>query len=293
MPADLYEHDPSNSGPSRWSALFLNGSAFNHSCLPNTYHKSVGDLLVVRSRVFIKKGKEVYVSYAPIDVTQALSRWCVLDRHFAGDGCPCAYCVETNKDDEEELEQRRELLEDFDGLFCDIIDSGERSAQMCAERYAELSGMVADVRGTFTGKCDVKPELVEPYARLVEIASGDVRSAATVLRGPMAEAWSSACEGAGAWPNMSGDVWELDPAPLCWPEHVVEATLDYARACDAEGSAAAQAHALGLLTLAANQARIKDGDDVEQFWQRWSEELVGLEQYKERLVERMSKRRRK
>ncbi|GAA5843194.1 hypothetical protein JCM9279_001890 [Rhodotorula babjevae] len=259
LPPDLFDHDPRY-----WSALFLNGSAFNHSCLPNTYHKSVGDLLVVRARVFVKKGKEVYISYAPIDVTPPMSRWAVLERHFEPNECPCAYCVETKNDEEDELGNRASLLAEFDGASDAVLDDGARSAEMCAKEYVELSRILADVCDTYMGDNNIKP----------------ARRAA----------WSNACDAAGAWPDMRDGVWSFDPAPLCWTEQVMEATLDYARACDVEGSAAAQAHALALVTVAANQSRVEHGDDVEQFWQRWIEELVGLEQYKERVVERMAKR---
>ncbi|GAA5922204.1 hypothetical protein JCM3775_003529 [Rhodotorula graminis] len=290
-PSCLPELDSPNLGAPgwrTWSALFLNGSAFNHSCLPNTYHKTVGDLLVVRARVPVKKGKEVYVSYAPIDRTPSHEIWDVLDRHFGDNGCPCAYCVETKDDDNNVLEHRQNALDQFDEAFDDFFAPGESTPEACAEQYAHMSTIVADICSTYMGDCNVKPELVEPYAKLVEVASGDRRSTDTVLHGPMAVAWSNAVAAAGGACDLSGDVCEFDPAPLCWTETIVESTFEYAQACIEEGSPAASARALHLLTILANLSRVEHGDNLEHFWRRWRTNLSEFEEFKERLVEGMA-----
>ncbi|GAA5891420.1 hypothetical protein JCM8208_002621 [Rhodotorula glutinis] len=292
MPPVLPEYDSPNLGAPGWrdwSALFINGAAFNHSCLPNTYHKSVGDLLVVRARVGIKKGKEVYVSYAPIDISRSPCFSTVLERHFGPIGCPCAYCVDIKYDDDEDmLDERERLLDEFYGNVDLILEDDQQTAEICAKHCADLSRIIADIDDTYTGDGPVKPELVEPYAKLVQVACGDLRRAVAVSHRAITAFWSRAVVAAGASPDMSGDVWEFEAAPLCHPEHVLGATLHYARACDAAGSPSASSQALSLLTLAANQSRVEHGDGLEQFWRRWRTDLVGLEQYKERLAERMA-----
>ena len=106
-----------------WSGLFINGSAFNHSCVANTYWKVIGDTLVVRARTQIKKGKEVYLSYVPLAGMSRLMTGDCIERHFGYNGCPCTLCAEDRRDEPGDRDARCDRLAHD---FAEIVGRSDR-----------------------------------------------------------------------------------------------------------------------------------------------------------------------
>lgn len=89
------------------SVLFLGGSLFNHSCLPNGLWRTYGDVQVIRARTSIRAGEEVCVAYIPAD--GGTKRDSLLKGHFP-EGCPCNYCVDEGRDTRGDVGRRARLL---------------------------------------------------------------------------------------------------------------------------------------------------------------------------------------
>ena len=86
----LYAHDRSSLVPVG-IAVYVQGSAFNHSCVPSAEFCNVGTSLVVRSLRRVRAGEEITVSYVPTTMTLEERRRC-LEGQFKF-SCVCARCV--------------------------------------------------------------------------------------------------------------------------------------------------------------------------------------------------------
>ena len=72
------------------SGLWINSSFFNHSCIPNTYLWFAGDVMVLVSNRFVRKGEELTVAYAATGNPLSKRRETLLNY---GISCKCPLCI--------------------------------------------------------------------------------------------------------------------------------------------------------------------------------------------------------
>ena len=82
------------------TAVYLQGSAFNHSCRPNAEFYNVGTSLRVHSVQHISAGEEVTVSYVPLTESLAERRRS-LSRQYKFT-CTCERCQQEERDEEKD-----------------------------------------------------------------------------------------------------------------------------------------------------------------------------------------------
>ena len=76
------------------TGIFPLASLFNHSCDPNVFRYSLGDLLIFRAAREIQPGEELFISYIPNEVLSEPRR---IRREFLGDRdftCSCRKCMQ-------------------------------------------------------------------------------------------------------------------------------------------------------------------------------------------------------
>ncbi len=89
----LYANDRSSLAPVG-IAVYLQGSAFNHSCIPSAEFCNVGTSLTVRSLRRVRAGEEITVSYVPTTMNLKERRRCLEGQYkFV---CACPRCVAEN-----------------------------------------------------------------------------------------------------------------------------------------------------------------------------------------------------
>ncbi|GAA5918457.1 hypothetical protein JCM8208_003797, partial [Rhodotorula glutinis] len=267
-----------------WSALFIDGSAFNHSCVANTYHKTLGDVLVVRARVPIKKGKEVYLSYAPLATLRGEGRALYLSRHFDAAGCPCAHCVEHGWDLDGNVEDREKILRRCLTIICEMDRINTASPAAMSKRWDDLILLTTALKASYAEECtQALPILGVAWATLLDAA--ETYPSPLVGDEERIEWLDVLVRASGSSIDKSAPAWRLVPPPLCSPRTVVRNSLVCARASFVTGGDDGRARALGYLSLAARQCRIEHGDDLAGFWARWDDLLEELEPLREPLAE--------
>jgi len=276
-----------------WSALFIDGSAFNHSCVANTYHKTLGDVLVVRARTSIKKGKEVYLSYAPLECLHGASRAIHLARHFGLGGCPCASCVEERWDLDEIVENREAILNEVLDIAQELEHTADTaSGGATSQRWNNLIDLTGAMEGSYFEDC------TQPQPLLAITCATALRAASFNPSPPLDDEqctdwYETLLRASGTRIHDSAPAWRLDPPPLYAPMTVVRNSLSRARASLKAGGNDGRARALGYLSLCAQQSRIEHGDDLDRFWARRATSLEGLEPLREPLAELLGEARRR
>ncbi|GAA5834797.1 hypothetical protein JCM9279_007109 [Rhodotorula babjevae] len=269
-----------------WSALFIDGSAFNHSCIANTYYQTLGDTLVVRARTPIKKGKEVYLAYAPLSTLRGQGRAYHLSRHFNSGGCPCAYCVEERWVVGDIVEDRENMVRRCVAITCEMDDTADTATPAALwQNWDDIILLMSAIEASYA------PGFTQPQPH-VAVACATFLSAATrhpssrVDDEQRARWYDTLVRASGSRIDDSAPAWRLDPPPQSSTLALIRNTLARARASHSAGGADGRARALGYLSLSARQYRIEYGDDLERFWARWEEDsLEGLEHLKEPLAE--------
>lgn len=87
------------------TAVYLHGSAFNHSCRPNAEFYNVGTSLRVRSVRPIGAGEEVTVSYVPLTHSLADRRRSLASQYKFT--CTCERCQEEEQEVQQQEEKKR------------------------------------------------------------------------------------------------------------------------------------------------------------------------------------------
>ncbi|BGP50494.1 hypothetical protein JCM10450v2_006413 [Rhodotorula kratochvilovae] len=281
---------PSGKPDERWpqSALFLNGSAFNHSCLANTYWRLLGDVLVVRARTAIKKGKEVYLSCLPLTAAPQYFRAEFFKAHFPGGCCPCAFCVDERRDDPEEQDIRNDAVAAFAKKSAGCLKALQ-AGTLTVDDLDALAGIAYTIDSTYDERhSDLRPELVDPCKVLIFLTGRWTGPAAdTLLDEWVDRLWDAT----GTCIELSDDEKRMHvvEAPLFAQAEVADVLLDLAAIAATKCSPSDDRDAVQWLTAAADLARIVHGDDVERFWRRSGTFLDenGLQKFKERVVEAM------
>ena len=106
--------------PYEGSGCFIFPAYFNHSCNPNTYRFTIGDIFILLAMRNIKKGEEVFTSYIE-------SKQCYDDRRKKlkdtfGFECVCDYCkseLESIKNSKvkQDCESYKNILKNYKGFF--------------------------------------------------------------------------------------------------------------------------------------------------------------------------------
>jgi len=146
-------------------ALFRATALINHSCYYNAFWSCVGDLQVVRAVCDIKKGEEIFHSYA-VDGTYE-DRQVALRKHLAlGErSCSCPQCSEDRKDGLKNLERRGRITLDAFGHPSRL--SSRSTSSEISSRIQELERVVKALRATYrTNRGAFKPELFHAFLGL-------------------------------------------------------------------------------------------------------------------------------
>ena len=83
------------SVPGGWSygtAIYHVPSFFNHSCMPNTIHYHIGDMIFIVSSTTILKGSEIFLAYYPFEGHSVQDRNQKLQDREGGFSCHCPLC---------------------------------------------------------------------------------------------------------------------------------------------------------------------------------------------------------
>lgn len=145
------------------SALFFTASHFNHECVPNARYLTFADVIAVRSRVPIKSGAEIFISYIDIRDGDAAALSSLLV-HFRN-GCECKPCKLDKIDGPLRLERRNAIKQKLDSevdelLF--LIASRPSGARV------KLEGYLASLRSTSSSRASdqLLPEMGLVYGLL-------------------------------------------------------------------------------------------------------------------------------
>ena len=80
-------------GCSYGTAVYHVPSFFNHSCMPNTVHCHIGDMIFISSSTTIPKGSEIFLTYYPfLERESVQERNKELQVRAGGFSCHCALC---------------------------------------------------------------------------------------------------------------------------------------------------------------------------------------------------------
>jgi len=84
---------PVPDGWSYGSAVYHVPSFFNHSCMPNTVHYHIGDMIFISSSTTIPTGSEIFLTYYPFLHGESVQdRNTKLQVREGGFSCHCALC---------------------------------------------------------------------------------------------------------------------------------------------------------------------------------------------------------
>ncbi|BGP50496.1 hypothetical protein JCM10450v2_006415 [Rhodotorula kratochvilovae] len=258
------------------SGLFLVGSGFNSSCLPNASWVCYDDILAVRARTAIKKGKEVYIAYSPVD-DNFDTRQDILKVHFPN-GCPCAYCVDERRETDEIVDQRDALYDEF-GLI-----SGEVQTQAHAPAIvAKLLPLIKRIEATYSPtRGPVRPRLVMAYVALSQLTDLTKAKPVRALSTPYD---LKALEASGAVIEISDDEVKVIAGPICHPDIAKCTLVDIAHRSARLRTPEGDREALKWLKAAFAMCRIIYSDQFHEFWRRHAKEVeeFALERFEEKL----------
>ncbi|KAJ3055346.1 hypothetical protein HDU99_007580, partial [Rhizoclosmatium hyalinum] len=96
------------------TALFLQTSLINHSCLHNSTWETLGDFQIVRALQEIPKGSEVLISYK-VNSSSFYERQDQL-KHHLGVACTCELCTLDRADGEKALKARANLVKEWSAI---------------------------------------------------------------------------------------------------------------------------------------------------------------------------------
>ena len=84
---------PIPDGLSYGTAVYHVPSFFNHSCMSNTIHYHIGDMIFIISSTTIPKGSEIFLAYYPFLQRESVQeRNTTLQKREGGFSCHCALC---------------------------------------------------------------------------------------------------------------------------------------------------------------------------------------------------------
>ncbi|KAI9339374.1 hypothetical protein BDR26DRAFT_803228, partial [Obelidium mucronatum] len=145
---DIAEFRPKNKDSSesdKLTALFLQSSLINHSCLYNATWRNFGDVQVIRALNDIPAGTEISVSYV-VD-GEYLEREKNLVHFFPpGEQCSCELCVMDRAEGKTCLKNRSLILDDLEAL--PRIGPKSTRAQI-AKRLEQIDKLIDKIKGTY------------------------------------------------------------------------------------------------------------------------------------------------
>lgn len=126
---------------------------FNYSCDPTALYDIIGDVMVVRARVDISAGAEIFLPYvgAPSDVLVEDSVNRILSKHFpTAPGCQCVVCKANRLDGPARLDRRCGLMEkEYVKVKNDFTSHITSSACPPVSLVRRAKHLVADLEKTY------------------------------------------------------------------------------------------------------------------------------------------------
>ncbi|GAA5901661.1 hypothetical protein JCM8208_001569 [Rhodotorula glutinis] len=256
----------------------LGASLFNHSCTPNAFWRTYGDVQVIRTRAPVQAGDEVFLAYVPADAPQK-KRDSVLKAHFA-DGCTCAYCVDERRDTPQQVARRAELVSRSEAINKEASVRQSIAPARMKQLSREIKNVVEQLEGTYSRRRQpsYRHALVGPYHVCAHVLDHPHLANATRL-GILYELKAISASGAEVRKTPHGGV-EVVAAPYAIaaersvPERCL---LKIAGRHSLVGGPGGDIEARKWVKAAAEMARITHGVDWEGFVEHAEEDLEELE----------------
>lgn len=145
------------------SALFVTASLFNHSCEPNAFWRTYGDIMVVRARLDISSGAELFIPYCSSDNVD------VLARHLPA-GCTCGLCTLDKLDGIERVRQRAKLVKEEYKNLSNVVLPSLRSRNVEPKTKRLVEAFITKLEATYApSRGPLRPDLADPCHLFAEL----------------------------------------------------------------------------------------------------------------------------
>lgn len=137
--------EPAEGVDAKPTGVWLRASRANHSCIPNSHHSFIGDMMVIRATRSIKVGEEIRIGYRTPEYSyperkQSLS--------YYGFDCDCPLCEAEKYVPPQVLSKRARLIDEFDHLPPLVIAAGSTPA-LPPDRVKILEHLMAQLEETY------------------------------------------------------------------------------------------------------------------------------------------------
>jgi hypothetical protein len=147
------------------TALYLQASAFNHSCTPNAILHTIGDVLIVRARDTINSGDQITIAYQD----GGLSKCQLHLGHFSG-RCTCPLCTRDIEADPATIVKRDKTLCSPKYASLGVMDWPNRKLLKIITHHKQVQTITQTLESTYPRQHDPRrPGLRKPYLEIAYI----------------------------------------------------------------------------------------------------------------------------
>lgn len=149
------------------SHLYITASIFNHSCAPNALWTILGDVIIVRARVDVEEGQEVFIPYTGAISDKAINETVErsLSKHFPNaPGCQCSACEATRRDGRVRVARRRDLMaNEYERIKEDLRNLATSQSSVPITIIRRGKQLIADLGATYSPsrRCNIRVSLAQ------------------------------------------------------------------------------------------------------------------------------------